>query len=61
VAGEYREIERRRLLVFTCLPDWQENKAVTVVRSDLVRLTHSGFTSESCPPAVGDGLTFQVH
>jgi hypothetical protein len=56
VAGEYREIERRRLLVFTWLPDWQENATVTVVGWDLVRLTHSGFTGESCPPAVGDGL-----
>lgn len=55
VAGESREIERPRLLVFTWLPDWQENMTETLVRWDLeerdgvttVRLTHSGFTSES--------------
>ncbi len=55
VAGEYRKIERPRLLVFTWLPDWQENAPETLVRWDLeekgsvttVRLTHSGLTSES--------------
>lgn len=55
VAGEYRKIERPRLLVFSWLPDWQENATETLVRWDLeekdgvttVRLTHSGFTSES--------------
>ena len=55
VAGEYREIERPRLLVFTWLPDWYENATETVVRWDLeekdgvttVRLTHSGLTNES--------------
>jgi uncharacterized protein YndB with AHSA1/START domain len=55
VAGEYRTIERPRLLVFTWLPDWQENATETLVRWDLeekggvttVRLTHSGLTSES--------------
>ncbi|MGB6944284.1 MAG: SRPBCC domain-containing protein [Bryobacteraceae bacterium] len=55
ISGEYREIERPRLLVFTWLPDWQENAEVTVVRFDLeendgvttVRLTHSGLTTES--------------
>jgi uncharacterized protein YndB with AHSA1/START domain len=54
VAGEYREIERPRLLVFTWLPDWYENATETLVRWDLkengavttVRLTHSGLTSE---------------
>src|SRR6266852_7338431 len=53
VLGVYREIERPRLLVFTWLPDWQENAPETLVRFDLgekdgvttVRLTHSGFTS----------------
>jgi len=43
------------LLVFTWLPDWQENAPETIVRWDLeekdgvtkVRLTHSGLTSES--------------
>ena len=55
IAGEYRQIERPRLLVFTWLPDWQEDAAETLVRWDLeekdgvttVRLTHSGFTSEA--------------
>lgn len=55
VAGEYRTIERPRLLVFTWLPDWQEDATETIVRWDLeekdgvttVRLTHSGFTTET--------------
>ena len=55
VAGEYRQIERPRLLVFSWLPDWQENIPETLVRWDLeekdgittVRVTHSGFTSEA--------------
>jgi uncharacterized protein YndB with AHSA1/START domain len=55
VAGEYRTIERPSLLVFTWLPDWQENAPETLVRVDLeekdgvttVRLTHSGLASES--------------
>lgn len=55
VAGEYRQIERPRLLVFSWLPDWQENAPETLVRWDLeekdgvttVRLTHSGLISES--------------
>jgi len=55
VVGEYRSIERPRLLVFTWLPDWQENAPETLVRWDLeekdgvttVRLTHSGLTTES--------------
>jgi len=55
VAGEYRTIERPRLLVFSWLPDWQENATETLVRWDLeekdgvttVRLTHTGFMSES--------------
>jgi uncharacterized protein YndB with AHSA1/START domain len=48
VAGEYRNIERPRLLVFTWLPDWDENASESLVRFDLdekdgvttVRLTH---------------------
>jgi len=48
VSDEYRIIERPRLLVFTWLPDWQENVTETLVRWDLeerdgvttVRLTH---------------------
>lgn len=55
VGGEYRTIARPRLLVFTWLPDWQENATETLVRLDLeekdgittVRLTHSGLTSET--------------
>ncbi len=54
IAGEYREIVRPRVLVFTWLPDWQENASVSLVRIDLeehdgvttVRLTHSGLTAE---------------
>jgi uncharacterized protein YndB with AHSA1/START domain len=55
VMGEYREIERPRLLVFSWLPDWQEDATESLVRFDLeekegvttVRLTHSGLASES--------------
>ncbi len=55
VEGEYRNVERPRLLVFTWRPDWQGNATETLVRVDLeekngitvVRLTHSGLTSES--------------
>ena len=55
VAGEYRQIERPRLLEFTWLPDWQKDATETIVRFDLeekdgvttVRLTHSGLASES--------------
>jgi uncharacterized protein YndB with AHSA1/START domain len=54
VVGEYREIDRPRLLVFTWLPDWYENATETLVRWSLeenagittVRLTHSGLVSE---------------
>jgi uncharacterized protein YndB with AHSA1/START domain len=55
ITGEYREIARPRLLVFTWLPDWQESAATSLVRIDLeendgmttVRLTHSGLTAEA--------------
>jgi uncharacterized protein YndB with AHSA1/START domain len=55
VCGEYREIVRPRVLVFTWLPDWDADATETLVRFDLeekdgittVRLTHSGLTSES--------------
>jgi uncharacterized protein YndB with AHSA1/START domain len=56
VGGEHRQIERPRLLVYTWLPDWQEDASETIVRFDLeekedgvttVRLTHSGLVSES--------------
>ena len=54
VTGEYRQIDPPRLLVFTWLPDWQEDAIESIVRFDLkeengvttVRLTHSGLTSE---------------
>jgi uncharacterized protein YndB with AHSA1/START domain len=52
VRGEYRSIERPRLLEFTWLPDFPENAPLTFVRFELdekdgsttVRVTHSGFT-----------------
>ncbi len=55
IAGEYREIARPHLLVFTWLPDWQEDVTTSLVRIDIeenagatrVRLTHSGLTSEA--------------
>ncbi len=55
VTGEYRQVERPRLLVFSWLPSWQEDAPETLVRWDLeerdgvttVRLTHSGLASES--------------
>jgi uncharacterized protein YndB with AHSA1/START domain len=54
IVGEYRAIERPRLLAFTWLPDWDEEATETLVRFELqeqggvttVRLTHSGFASE---------------
>ncbi len=54
VSGEYRAIERPRVLMFTWLPNWQQDATETLVRFDLtekdgmttVRLTHSGLTSE---------------
>jgi len=54
VGGEYRDVDRPRLLSFTWLPDWQEGGTETLVRIDLeerdglttVRLTHWGLTSE---------------
>jgi uncharacterized protein YndB with AHSA1/START domain len=55
VAGEYREIKRPSLLVFTWLPTWQGDATESVVRIDLqekdgvttVRLTHSGLVTET--------------
>jgi uncharacterized protein YndB with AHSA1/START domain len=55
IRGEYRQIEPPRLLIFTWLPDWQEDAFETLVRLDLienngitaVRLTHSGLATES--------------
>ncbi|HLZ01436.1 MAG TPA: SRPBCC domain-containing protein [Bradyrhizobium sp.] len=54
VTGEYRAIERPRVLAFTWLPSWQANASETLVRFDLsetdgittVRVTHSGLTPE---------------
>lgn len=54
VSGEYREIDRPRLLTFTWVRE-EEDRVETLVRWDLdevdgattVRLTHSGLTSES--------------
>ncbi len=53
VTGEYRAIERPRLLAFTWLPSWQPDAAETLVRFELsesngvttVRVTHSGLTA----------------
>jgi uncharacterized protein YndB with AHSA1/START domain len=55
ITGEYREIDRPRLLVFTWLPDWYENATESLVRWELnendgtttVRLTHSGLLTEA--------------
>ena len=55
VDGEYRDVERPRLLVFTWRPDWRGDATETMVQVDLeekdgitmVRLMHSGLTSES--------------
>ena len=54
VIGEYRAIERPRVLAFTWLPSWQADSSETLVRFDLseengvttVRVTHSGLTPE---------------
>jgi len=54
VKGEYRVIERPRVLAFTWLPSWQVNASETLVRFDLsekdgittVRVTHSGLSPE---------------
>jgi uncharacterized protein YndB with AHSA1/START domain len=55
VEGVYRIIQRPHVLAFTWLPSWDEEATETLVRFDLyeqngfttVRLTHSGFASES--------------
>ena len=54
VSGTYLEVDPPRLLAFTWLHDWEEHADETVVRIELkehgdgtlVRLTHSGFTTE---------------
>ena len=55
VTGEYREVIRPRLLVFTWLPDWYENPIETLVQWELkehngittLRVTHSGLVTEA--------------
>jgi len=55
VEGVYRIIQRPHVLAFTWVPSWDEGATETLVRFDLyeqngfttVRLTHSGFASES--------------
>ncbi len=55
IRGEYREIDRPRLLAFTWLPDWYENATESLVQWNLeerdgvttVRLTHSGLMTEA--------------
>lgn len=55
VNGIYRTVDRPRLLIFTWLPDWQPDASESLVRVDLVeqdgvtliRLTHSGLSSEA--------------
>ena len=55
VVGEYRQIERPRVLAFTWLPNWQADAVESMVRFDLeekngittVRITHSGLVSET--------------
>jgi uncharacterized protein YndB with AHSA1/START domain len=55
VKGEYRAVDRPRLLVFTWLPDWQPDATESEVRVEFkeergathVRLTHSGLTTET--------------
>ena len=54
VAGEYRAVDRPRLLEFTWLPDWQGDNTVSLVRVEFteaggkthVRLTHSGLVTD---------------
>jgi uncharacterized protein YndB with AHSA1/START domain len=55
IRGEYRVIERPRVLAFTWLPSWQANAEASLVRFDLeerdgvttVRLTHSVLTPQA--------------
>ncbi len=56
IRGEYRAVERPRLIESTWLGDWTENEAPTIVRFELeekedgntlVRLTHSGFATQA--------------
>ncbi len=52
VAGEYRKIERPRLLVFTWLPDWYENATESLVHWDL---EEKGGRHDGAPDALGPG------
>lgn len=55
VNGEYREVERPRLLVYTWTPDWCAEAKDSVVRWELdekdgvttVRVTHTGLVTET--------------
>lgn len=55
VKGEYRTVERPRLLLFTWLPDWQGDATESLVQVELsevngmthLRLTHSGLRTET--------------
>src|SRR5260370_8130890 len=57
VSGEYREIKRPCLLVFTWLPDWEKDALESLVRFDLdekrgvttVPLTHPALTTQNSP------------
>jgi len=55
VIGEYRAVERPKLLVFTWSPDWQGDATESLVRIELtesngvthLKLTHSGLRTET--------------
>lgn len=54
ITGQYRIVDRPRLIVFTWLPDWQGDATESEVRVEFteangathVRLTHSGLTTD---------------
>lgn len=54
ITGQYRVVDRPRLIVFTWRPDWQGDETVSEVRVEFtdvsgathVRLTHSGLTTD---------------
>ena len=55
MSGEYREVDPPRVLAYTWNYDWEADAPTTLVRFELteygnetlVRVTHSGFTSEA--------------
>jgi uncharacterized protein YndB with AHSA1/START domain len=55
VQGEYRRVDRPRLLEFTWLPTWQGDNTESLVRFDLeenagvtkVRITHTGLVTDA--------------